>query len=177
MDPGCPPGWADLSRNGWFHPLQDIRRSWLGVLGEKNGFSNKNPESARDAVWWRKNLLGFPLPWSDAILLQRAPCCAGTWGLAISRLRRFPTSLCPRFLRDSGWLCAGTPRGSTGAGSGGLSPGLARVCGPSRRLPSARGHLARVSPPRRPPRGRTGNRHQQWRTSPRHLLPVLFPAL
>lgn len=42
VEPGCLPGWADFSKNGWFHSLQGTRRSWLGVLGEKNGFSKKS---------------------------------------------------------------------------------------------------------------------------------------
>lgn len=102
LDPGRPPSWANFGRNGWFHPLQGTRRSWLGVLGEKKGFSEKKKPSLAEVVCGGETLPGFPLPWSGAILLQRAHGCVVTWGLAISHLRRFPTSLRQHFLQDLG---------------------------------------------------------------------------
>lgn len=61
LDPGCPPSWADFGRNGWFHPLQGGRRSCLGVLGEKKGFSKKKkkPVCQRWCVAERRCLVLF----------------------------------------------------------------------------------------------------------------------
>lgn len=120
LDPGCPPSWADFGRNGRFHPLQGTRRSWLGVLGEKKGFSKKKNQPGRGGVWWRD------VAWFSSPVVWCNSSPKGTWlcgDLGTCHLPPPPLSdvSASTFPAGFGVLCAETPHGSTNAGFGGLS--------------------------------------------------------
>lgn len=109
-----------------------------------------------------------------------------TWGFAISHLhvRRFPTSLCQRFLQDLGCcvpkrLAAVRVLGSVACLSHLLeaepwaSPDagvcvcwLSRLLSFTRALGSSKGDVTRLSHRRRPPRMRMRNHPRQWQNEP-----------
>lgn len=83
----------------------------------------KKPRVCQRCCVVERHLLGFPLPWSGAILLRRSPCYGGDLGTCHLPPPRLPLSdvSLPTFPAGFGVLCAETPRGSMSTGFGGLS--------------------------------------------------------